>query len=254
MNEPVPRFTGIFIPVEILELKNLSYLEKFLLSWIDALYCKEHGGCFASNEYLANKLDAKENTISKALTHLRKLKLIKDVSFDGRTRVMKAQINEAVLRGQSKSGLDKNPSRVGQKSKATLEKNPYPSYIESKDYIKDKKESQPAERLASKLLSSIRKINPKAKQPNLNHWIDDIEKIQRIDGRSEEEIATVINWVFRDAFWCKNILSGRKLREKFDQLFMAMESEKLTPKGNRPDRRTKNIDGTPVDSPADGLF
>lgn len=92
MNEPVPRFTGIFIPVEILELKNLSYLEKFLLSWIDALYCKKHGGCFVSNKHLANKLDVKENTVSKALTHFRKLKLIEDVSFDGRTRVITTKI------------------------------------------------------------------------------------------------------------------------------------------------------------------
>lgn len=126
----------------------------------------------------------------------------------------------------------------------------------TKTYTKtnNKKESQPAARLAHHLFSSIQKINPKAKPPNLNYWSDDIEKLMRIDGRSEEEIVTVINWVFKDVFWCKNILSGRKLRDKFDQLVMAMESEKLTPKGNRTDRRTKNIDGTPVSSPADGLF
>ena len=50
-----PRFTGIFIPVEILEDSDLSMLEQLLLSWIDALYKEEYGGCFAKNEYFAKR-------------------------------------------------------------------------------------------------------------------------------------------------------------------------------------------------------
>ena len=65
---PTPRFTGIFIPVEILEMHDLTYLELILLSWIDALYCKKHRGCFASNAYLASKLQSQPNTIAKAIT------------------------------------------------------------------------------------------------------------------------------------------------------------------------------------------
>lgn len=125
MDEPRARFTGIFIPAEILECQQLSYFEMILLSWIDALYDPEHGGCFASNEYLGIKLqNSQPNTVAKALTKLRRLGLIEDVSFDGRKRVIRALINRHVDREQSKVGLEKNPTRVGEKSNPGSEKNP----------------------------------------------------------------------------------------------------------------------------------
>ncbi len=142
---PTPRFTGIFIPAEILEMKELSVFEKLLLSWIDALYCKDHRGCYASNSYLSEKLNAKENTIAKSIGRFRNMGLIEDVSFDGRIRVIRAMINEAVSKSQSNAGLDENPMqgwteiqcRVGQKSNAGLDIYPAPQYIESKGDIKE---------------------------------------------------------------------------------------------------------------------
>src|SRR5215510_1550926 len=132
MTTPNARFTGIFIPREILEKEELTFFEMMLLSWIDALYCEQHGGCFASNEYLGKKLrGAKENTIAKSLTRLRKLGLIEDISFDGRKRVIRALISDHVNKIQSRSGLEKNPTRVGKKSNPKLEKNPSPLlYVE----------------------------------------------------------------------------------------------------------------------------
>lgn len=89
-SSPIPRarFTGIFIPVEILEMKELSPLEMMLLSWIDALQCKEKGGCFASNKYLAEKLNLKDKSVSEMITKLKKLNLIRQLSFDGRERIL----------------------------------------------------------------------------------------------------------------------------------------------------------------------
>ena len=108
-NLPKPRFTGVFLPVEIMELESLTYLDQILLAWIDALFCPDHGGCYAKNEYLAQKLRTKENTIAKAITKLRGMGLIKDVSFDGRNRVIRATIAEYVNQCQSNAGLDLNP-------------------------------------------------------------------------------------------------------------------------------------------------
>lgn len=161
MSIPTPRFTGIFIPVEILEHSDLTMLEQMLLSWIDALYCKEHGGCFAKNEYFAERLKVKENTIVKALTSLRQKNLVEDVSFDGRRRVIRAKIGEHVEKAQ-KAALDLNPNQhgitipgsMGFKSYAGCDLNPRqgvtkipgsmgfkssPSYIESKEEIKEYK-------------------------------------------------------------------------------------------------------------------
>lgn len=143
---PTPRFTGIFIPVEILEMEEITPLEQMLLSWIDALFCKERGGCFATNEYLSKRLRVKENTIAKSLTNLRKLGLIKDISFDGRHRVIKACISEYVEKRQSNPALDLNPTQpwikiqpcFGQKSKALPRDLPRTDSKEhSKDYVKE---------------------------------------------------------------------------------------------------------------------
>jgi hypothetical protein len=89
--KPKTRFTGIFIPVEILEIEDISLLEKFLLSLIKSH--QEEGVVLSKNEDLAALLQVKENTISKALSHLRTLRLIKYVSFDGRDRVLKCSLS-----------------------------------------------------------------------------------------------------------------------------------------------------------------
>ena len=66
MNNNHMRVPGLFIPAEILEMEDLSFFEMLLLSWIDALYCPQHGGCYASNEYLGKKVrSSKENSIAK---------------------------------------------------------------------------------------------------------------------------------------------------------------------------------------------
>lgn len=129
MSNPSPRFTGLFIPVEVLNHPELTLLEQMLLSWVDALYSEAKGGCYASNEYFATKLKVKENTIAKALTSLRQKKLIEDVSFDGRHRIIRAKIGSYVEKCQSNSALDLNPIGVGFKSNAELDENPKPTYI-----------------------------------------------------------------------------------------------------------------------------
>jgi len=128
-NEPKQRFTGIFLPAEILEMSEISWMEKILLSHIDSLYCKEHGGCYASNAYLATILGSEENTIAKSITKLRKLDLIEDVSFNGRQRVIRSLVNKFVDKHQSKAGLDKNPMQGGKKIQ------PSPIYDSKEDNV-----------------------------------------------------------------------------------------------------------------------
>ncbi len=136
MSNPTPRFTGLFIPVEVLNHPELTLLEQMLLSWIDALYSEAKKGCYASNDYFATKLKVKENTIAKALTSLRQKNLIEDVSFDGRHRVIRAKIGAYVEKCQSNPGLDLNPTPIGFKSNAALDENPKPTYIRDKSIDK----------------------------------------------------------------------------------------------------------------------
>lgn len=152
MNEeeliPQPRFTGIFIPAEILEIKDLSYFEIMLLAWIDALYSKEKKGCFASNEYLAQKFGIKKGTIVDTLTNLRKKNLIEDVSFDGRHRVIRTCIGKVVEESQSDAAYGKNRTPPTVKTVPYMRNLPFEGtpqpYIEIKEERKEYREGSPA--------------------------------------------------------------------------------------------------------------
>jgi len=77
--------------------------------------------------------------------------------------------------------------------------------------------------LANTLYDLHLKIDPGYKQPNLDTWATDIDKIYRIDGRDWPTIEAVIRWAKGDPFWRSNIISGKKLREKFPQLYAKMQ-------------------------------
>ena len=67
--------------------------------------------------------------------------------------------------------------------------------------------------------------DPKAKKPNFQNWAEHIDKLIRIDGRNEEEIKSIVDFCQSDNFWKSNILSTKKLREKFSQLVIKMSEE-----------------------------
>ena len=63
------------IPATVLYNKELRANEKLLYAIITSLACKE-GYCFASNEYLAEKLGVNRKTVSSWITHLEEKKII----------------------------------------------------------------------------------------------------------------------------------------------------------------------------------
>jgi len=81
-------------------------------------------------------------------------------------------------------------------------------------YLEDAKE------VAEYLAERIKRFNPNAK-PKPKGWIRDIDLAMRIDGRSKDELLRCIDWIYETpegSFWIPNILSGKKLREKFDTM------------------------------------
>ena len=78
-------------------------------------------------------------------------------------------------------------------------------------------------RLANYLLKFILKRNPNHKKPNIQSWTKHIDLMLRIDNRNIEDVRAVIKWCQVDSFWQNNILSTKKLREKFDQLYLKMQ-------------------------------
>ena len=106
------QFLGIWIPREIYLNKNLSWTDKILVVEIHSL--DNERGCFASNDYFAEFLGVTKTTISTSVSKLKKLGFIEQVSFDGRTRILKAAIknsnNQSLnkLKGSHKENLIHN--------------------------------------------------------------------------------------------------------------------------------------------------
>lgn len=88
-------------------------------------------------------------------------------------------------------------------------------------------------RLANYLLNFILRRNPDHKKPDLQKWAKQIDLMLRADKRNPDDIKTVIKWCQSDTpdkqpegrwkGWANNILSTKKLRDKFDKLFLRMK-------------------------------
>lgn len=104
---------------------------------------------------------------------------------------------------------------------------------EGKECKKEKKTSSPdALRLSGLLADLVLKNNPKhsklsngGRESTVVGWAQDIDKLVRIDGQAPREVEQVITWCQSDGFWKANILSGAKLREKWNQLSVKAASE-----------------------------
>jgi hypothetical protein len=92
--------------------------------------------------------------------------------------------------------------------------------------------SQAGERLAGLLKERILQNNSSARitDKQVEQWAREADRMILRDGRSEDQIATTIEWAQQDSFWLTNILSMGKLREKFDQL--TLQRKNRNPNGN----------------------
>lgn len=82
-------FKGIFIPKEVWLDDKLSAIDKFILAEINSLDVEEKGGCYASNEYLAEFCQCSVSKVSASISKLIKLRYVKIDKFDGRKRFLR---------------------------------------------------------------------------------------------------------------------------------------------------------------------
>jgi hypothetical protein len=72
--------------------------------------------------------------------------------------------------------------------------------------------------------------NPTQKESRVKKWAEDVEKMRRLDGVTQKQLAFMLQWLFRSngknaLFWQKNVRSGATLREKWPQLVMACKED-----------------------------
>lgn len=73
-------------------------------------------------------------------------------------------------------------------------------------------------KLSELLRDEIKRNMPTFKEPNIEMWANHVRLMREQDDRTEEQIDFIIKWAQKSDFWRPNILSTKKLREKFDTL------------------------------------
>lgn len=120
--------TGLWIPVEI-EVLPLNLTEKVLLAEIVSL--DRVGECFASNEHFSKLLGVRSDSVSRIISKLKKMGLVKQTGFDGRRRKLipilesnyktkEEPILSKVLSSTPKQNIPKTKSRVGESAEAAF--------------------------------------------------------------------------------------------------------------------------------------
>jgi len=182
-------------------------------------------------------LNLKPDSVYRHLKSLAKLGLIDYVKNGKKDCVILTKKGKSYYVGnksEKEESSEINPSEFGNKSENNSEMNPTYKNTNLIRVTRDKSKEltsssyTSAEKISNYLLSKIISVNPKFKKPNLKGWIDEIEKAIRLDNRTEQELINAIDWIYTPAgsFWQKNILSGKKLREKYDTMNMQVISNK----------------------------
>lgn len=95
---------------------------------------------------------------------------------------------------------------------------------EERVFGKDSDAYQAAAYLARQIEKNYPDVTPPTEKDK-QRWAADFDKCNRINKRSWDDIADVLHFSQKNTFWRKNILSGKKFREKYDRLLIEMTEE-----------------------------
>ena len=238
------KFTGVWIPKEVVFDERLSFLEMMLYSVIHSLEGDE--GCFASNAYLAKMCRRSEVQIGAAVSKLKKYGYVYQAKFDGRKRWLKVgrpaenhgsdslktrrqthekqgvdniddTIVDRIEEKKSKDGDVSPPTPSGRKS-ANINLSPFITI--SKKLVETQMKRVPGR---------YRRYSEKEIRNMIRTGGEELEKICRLDKYSIHEIENTLQWAIEDEFWQKNIFSCSPLRyrnpadperrSKFDKIY-----------------------------------
>jgi hypothetical protein len=148
----------------------------------------------------------------------------KQRSLGGKHRMEKLSPEERKLLSQQANNARWSSQLTSDDIPATVPNSTVPNT--NKEINKENVTSDDARRLSELLKTLILQNNPIAKVPDdINKWAKDIDLMISKEKRPPDAIESVIRFSQSDNFWKGNILSANKLREKFDQLFVKMNTE-----------------------------
>lgn len=91
--------------------------------------------------------------------------------------------------------------------------------------------------------AAANKVEHLVRDADMQKWADEFRKIIEISKRDPKELQAIIDWCTSHHFWSSNILSPKKLREKYQELGIKMATERKGAQGsgNRQDRNKEYL-------------
>lgn len=89
------------------------------------------------------------------------------------------------------------------------------------------------------IYSQVLIVSPTTKEPNWSTWANDVRLMRQLDGHTHQDICKMFKWANKDSFWCSNVLSPAKLREKWATLVIQSQ---------QPNRTQRVAEQTPAQS------
>jgi len=206
----------VTVSIDIMHDKNLNQSQKFLLAEIEQL-SQLNSGCIATNEHFSHLIGISKVNVSRNISSLEKMGYINTEIQKGTRNHIRIISLIKLIRPPYQN--DKTPLSKRQESKEnkTINKTINKEEIVKAEALDD------SQVVANYLYLKIKENNPTYKKPSLSAWIKDIELAIRVDNRTKTELINCINWIYntsKGSFWIPNILSGKKLRQKFDTMNM----------------------------------
>lgn len=232
----------VSIPGALLENENLEPSCIILYAHLSGL-SRKHGYCYATNAYLASRMKCDESTIRRLLASLKGEGFIEiETNKNGihwqRHISLAVNLKKCLRRGKNEHPPAQNraPPRL---NSSTISNSNINIEIEEKmsevqapsDATPSPQTSQESKDVSSDLFSRIKAIHPKHKEPDWVSWQRTLDLIHRRDGRTWEEIKSMIAWVFDHDFWYKQIQSPAALRKHWDK--MALQRSTANNKGTQ---------------------
>ena len=246
--EEKPSYYAI-IPANVRYDNDLPPMAKLLYGEITCL-TQKNGFCWATNAYFAELYGMSKDRISRLIGILEKKGYISvHVERNEKNEVVKRYIKLSVAEIPIPSVENNENSPVKNNDTPTVKNNEESNRNLNNTRMNNTslKEVSPvgghvskpiepkAKEMAELLFSLHKQVDQNVKKPNIDSWAMDIEKINRLDGRSYEDIEKVIRWAkIPGNFWFANIMGGKKLRQQFSRLIVEMCRQKKAAYSSKP--------------------
>lgn len=226
------------IPPSVLCRQDLSPVQKILLGRIIGLLTAD-GYCYASNRWLGEQIGIAKQTTANILSDLQKKNYIKIEQIKDEKNNTKERRIFPVIDIDPITEIGNTYYRNREYPITEIGNTPITGIGNQRNRDKRNRERDnilskvsktfdEGLRLASLLYAEIlinetsvrisKITEEKDIKKIIESWAKDIEKLIRIDQQNPSIVEEVIRWCQQDGFWGPNVLSGRKLREKWDTL------------------------------------